>query len=57
MEKNLLDPLGLSMMAGISLFRVKWHFRPNAFKRLSENTLGKYAKAFNISIEQLRKVE
>jgi hypothetical protein len=57
MEKNLLDPLGLSMMAGISLLRVKWHFRPNAFKRLSDNTLGKYAKAFNISIEQLKKVE
>lgn len=57
MEKNLLDTLGLSMVAGISLFRVKWHFRPKAFQRLSKKTLEKYAKAFNISIEQLTKVE
>ncbi len=57
MEKNLLDTLGLSMVAGISLFRVKWHFRPKAFQRLSKKTLEKYAKAFNISIEQLKKVE
>jgi len=57
MEKNLLDPLGLSMMAGISLLRVKWHFRPKAFKRLSEKTLEKYARAFNISVEQLKNVE
>jgi hypothetical protein len=57
MEKNLLDTLGLSMMAGISLLRVKWHFRPKAFQRLNEKTLGKYAKAFNISIEELKKVE
>jgi hypothetical protein len=57
MEKNLLDPLGLSMCAGISLFRVKWHFRPSAFKKLNEKTLGKYAKAFNISIDQLRNVQ
>lgn len=57
MEKNLLDPMGLSMMAGISLFRVKWHFRPKVFKRLSDKTLEKYAKAFNISIAQLKIVE
>jgi hypothetical protein len=57
MEKNLLDPLNLSMMAGISLWRVKWHLRPAVFRRLKEKTLQKYADAFNISIEQLRKVE
>jgi len=57
MEKNLADPLNLSMMAGISLWRVKWHFRPGVFKRLNEKTLRKYAEAFNISVEQLKKVE
>ncbi len=57
MEKNLLDPMNLSMMAGISLWRVKWHARPGVFKRLSETTLKKYADAFNISVEQLKKVE
>jgi hypothetical protein len=57
MEKNLLDPLNLSMMAGIAVWRVKWHFRPGVFKRLSESTLQKYAAAFNITIDQLKKVE
>jgi hypothetical protein len=57
MEKNLLDPLNLSMMAGISVWRVKWHFKPGVFKRLSEKTLKKYADAFNITIEQLKKIE
>lgn len=57
MEKNLADPLNLSMMAGIALWRVKWHFRPGVFKRLKETTLKKYADAFNISIDQLKHVE
>ncbi len=57
MEKNLLDPLNLSMMAGISLWRVKWHFKPGSFKRIKNKTLQKYALAFNISIDQLQRVD
>jgi hypothetical protein len=57
MEKFLSDPLNLSMMAGISIWRVKWHMRPGVFKRLHQKTLKKYADAFNISIEQLKKVD
>ena len=57
MEKNLLDPLNLSMMAGISIWRVKRHFKPRVFQRLNEKTLEKYATAFNITIDQLKKVE
>ena len=57
MEKFLADPLNLSMMAGISIWRVKWHMRPSVFKRLHQKTLKKYADAFNISIEQLKKVD
>jgi hypothetical protein len=45
------------MMAGISIWRVKWHLRPGAFKRLNEKTLKKYADAFNITVAQLKKVE
>ncbi|MCX6279915.1 MAG: hypothetical protein NT004_17750, partial [Bacteroidetes bacterium] len=56
MEKNLLDPLNLSMMAGISIWRVKWHLKPGVFKRLKEHTLQKYATAFNITIEELRTI-
>jgi len=57
MEKNLVDTLTLSMLAGISLWRVKWHYRPGVFKRLKDKTLKKYADAFNITIEELKKVE
>ncbi|MEI6681987.1 MAG: hypothetical protein WCO44_05140 [Bacteroidota bacterium] len=57
MEKNLLDPLNLSMMSGISLWRVKWHCKPASFKRLGNKTLQKYAAAFNLTIDQLRSVD
>jgi hypothetical protein len=57
MEKNLLDPMNLSMAAGIGLWRVKRHFKPGVFKRLNEKTLQKYATAFNISLEQLKNIE
>lgn len=57
MEKILADPLGLSMMAGVSLWKVKLHIRPFFFKRLNDKTLAKYAEAFNISVDQLKKIE
>jgi hypothetical protein len=57
MEKNLLNPLDLSMHSGISLWRVKFHLKPKFFAKLSEKTLKKYAEAFNIPVEQLKKVE
>lgn len=57
MEKILADPMNLSMMAGISLVRVKLHCKPFFFSRLKEKTLKKYAEAFNITVEQLKKVE
>jgi len=57
MEKNLADLLNLSMMAGLPIWKVKWHFRPMAFKRLKEKTLQKYADAFHITIEQLKNVQ
>ncbi len=57
MEKSLADPSTLAGMAGIQLWRVKWHFRPGVFKRLNEGTLKKYAEAFQISIDQLKVVE
>jgi hypothetical protein len=57
MEKNLLDPMNLSMMSGIAIWRVKRHFKPRVFKKLNEKTLKKYAEAFNVTIEQLHNVK
>jgi hypothetical protein len=57
MEKIYADTLGLSMMAGIPIWKVKLHFRPWFFKRMNENDRKKYAEAFNISVDQLNNVE
>lgn len=57
MEKNLLDAMNLSMMAGIAIWRVKRHFKPKVFKKLSPKTLGKYAEAFNVTTDQLQNVQ
>jgi hypothetical protein len=57
MEKTLLDPLSLSMMSGIGLWRVKRHFKPRIFNKLNEKTLKKYAEAFNITLDQLKNVK
>jgi hypothetical protein len=57
MEKIITDPMNLSMMAGVALWKVKLHLKPYFFKRLSEKTLKKYADTFNITVEQLKKVE
>ncbi|MEI7490981.1 MAG: hypothetical protein WCK92_06260 [Bacteroidota bacterium] len=57
MEKILADPLSLSMMAGVSLISVKLHCKPFFFKHLGDKTLAKYAGAFNITVEQLKKFE
>lgn len=56
MEKNLLDPMNLSMMAGMAIWRVKRHFKPGVFKKLKPETLQKYASAFNISMDELLNV-
>ena len=57
MEKILTDPMNLSMMAGVPIWKVKLHFKPWFFKRMSEKYMKKYADAFNISVEQLNNVE
>ena len=57
MEKILTDPMNLSMMAGIPIWKVKLHFKPWFFKRMGEANMKKYAEAFNITVDQLTKVE
>lgn len=57
MEKILADSMSLSMMAGVSLWKLKLHCKPYFFKRLSDKTLAKYAEAFNISVDQLKRID
>ena len=46
MEKILTDPMNLSMMAGIPIWKVKLHFKPWFFKR---TCLLKSLRQFNLS--------
>lgn len=53
MELSKMDEDILSSYVGIWKWRVKRHFKPAVFKKLKNETLSKYAKAFEISVEQL----
>ena len=57
MEVNKMDLTILASYAGIWKWRVKRHFKPSVFKRLSKKTLKRYAKVFDISIENLQHID
>lgn len=57
MEKNLMDLQLLSEYSGFSGRNIKKHLTPEGFGKLSERELQKYAEAFNIAIEALKKIE
>jgi len=54
MELNLMDMQTLSGYTGIWSFFIKRHLKPNVFKKLSDKKLGRYAKAFKITIDELK---
>jgi hypothetical protein len=57
MELNKMDPSILSSYVGIWTWRVKRHFKPSVFQKLSDKALEKYAEVFEISIEELKKIK
>ncbi len=54
MELNLMDFPTLSGYTGFWKFSIKRHMKPKVFRKLSEKKLGIYAKAFKISIDELK---
>ncbi len=54
MELNKMDIAILSSYVGMWKWRVKRHFKPKVFSKLSDTILQKYANAFNISVAELR---
>ena len=52
---NLFNINLLSSYTGISKRRIKKHLIPNYFNQLDEETLGKYATLFEITVEELKK--
>ena len=56
MELHKMDLGILASYVGFWQWKVKRHFKPSIFKKLSDKTLNKYAEAFEISIEELQNI-
>jgi hypothetical protein len=54
MELSRMDIGVLSSYVGMWQWRVKRHFKPKVFAKLSDAILKKYADSFNITIEELK---
>lgn len=54
MELNKMDLTILSSYVGMWKWRVKRHFKPAVFAKLSDSILKKYADAFSISVSELK---
>lgn len=56
MELHKMDLNILASYADMWKWRVKRHFKPKVFKRLSKRVLQKYADIFEISVAQLKDI-
>lgn len=54
MELKLMDLQLLSAYTGFWQFTIKRHMKPSVFSGLSDDKLNKYAKVFDISINELK---
>jgi hypothetical protein len=54
MEKNVMDTPTLAGYARMWSFSVRRHLKLKSFRRLNDKKLGKYAKAFRITIDELK---
>jgi len=57
MELHKMDLSVLASYVGIWKWRVKRHFKPLVFRKLSKKTLQKYADIFDITIEKLQHID
>jgi len=56
MEVRQMDPKFLANAAGIAVFRVKRHMRPEIFVKLKPSVLDRYAKVLAVTPEDLKNV-
>lgn len=54
MEKELMDISILANYTGIWKWQIKRHLKPEVFKNLSDKKLQRYAKVFNVSVDDLK---
>jgi tRNA/tmRNA/rRNA uracil-C5-methylase (TrmA/RlmC/RlmD family) len=57
MEFHKMDLQILASYVGLWKWRVKRHFKPKVFNKLSKKVLQKYADVFDVSIDQLKNIE
>jgi hypothetical protein len=57
MELRLMDLEILSAYTGFWKWQIRRHLNPGNFGKLSKRSFEKYAKAFNVTVEQLKKME
>lgn len=54
MEKQQMDPKLLGSYVGLKKKKVKKHLKPSGFDDLSPEMLASYARALNISVDELK---
>ncbi len=57
MELHKMDLPVLASYVGLWKWRVKRHFKPAVFKKLNNKILQKYANVFEISVEELKRID
>ena len=57
MELRLMDLEILSSYTGVWKWRIKRHLKPENFKKLSSRLLEKYARAFAVSVDDLKNLK
>lgn len=56
MELRLMDFQILAAYSGFWEWQIKRHLKPGVFEKLSQRQLEKYAKAFNVSVAELKSI-
>ncbi len=56
MARHLMNPGLLADYAGLSRWRVRRHLKPRPFARLKPEILARYARVFNLTVADLRRV-
>jgi len=56
MEKELMDISILANYTGIWKWQIKRHLKPDVFKNLSDKKLQRYAKVFNVCVDDLKNI-
>ncbi|CAH0152528.1 hypothetical protein SRABI70_00564 [Pseudomonas sp. Bi70] len=57
MYRYRMDEPALAQIAGLWQWRVRRHFRPEIYRRLSHSVLDRYAEAFGLTVDELRRYQ